>query len=301
MVGEVVLARDGPALDETAAKRLTHLVARVSSHWEDIEVVETKPRSMAAGYGDAVATGCRRATGDYVLLLNNDVTLAPLTLRVLAAHLNARKSTAAVGARLVDEHGDLQEAGAVVFKDGGALQFSKVWGSTNPLFRYVRRVDYASAACLMVRSLLLAGGFDEQFRPAYYEDTDLAMRLRHSHDAAVDYNPFAVAVARGVLHEGSMTYSGRPGGRESERQMDRRSTGAPPSGDRVRKWSDGPELTCHYSSHVPWASRGAFLLATRQSLARVLVLDHDTPCAARDSGSVRMLNFIRVLLGRGTT
>ena len=58
---------------------------------------------MAAGYGDAVATGCRRATGDYVLLLNNDVTLAPLTLRVLAAHLNARKSTAAVGARLVDE------------------------------------------------------------------------------------------------------------------------------------------------------------------------------------------------------
>jgi len=36
---------------------------------------------------------------------------------------------------------------------------------------------------------------NEQFRPAYYEDTDLAMRLRHSHDAAVDYNPFAVAVA----------------------------------------------------------------------------------------------------------
>ena len=64
----------------------------------------------------------------------------------------------------------------------------------------------------------------------------------------------------------------------------------------VRKWSG--QLTCHYTAHVPWASRGAFLLATRQSLARVLVLDHDTPCAARDSGSVRMLNFIRVLLGR---
>ncbi len=282
--GEVVLARDGPALDETAAKRLTHLVERVAAHWEDIEVVETKPRSMAAGYGDAVATGCRRATGDYVLLLNNDVTLAPLTLRVLAAHLNARKGTAAVGARLVDEHGDLQEAGAVVFKDGGALQFSKVWGSTNPLFRYVRRVDYASAACLMVRSLLLAGGFDEVFRPAYYEDTDLAMRLRHSHYKAVDYNPFAVAV-----HEGSATYSGDRA-QEKERQMDRnRDT-------FVRKWS--AQLTCHYTAHVPWASRGAFLLATRQSVLRVLVLDHDTPCAARDSGSVRMLNFIRVLLGR---
>ena len=92
----------------------------------------------------------------------------------------------------------------MVFKDGGALQFSKIWGSTNPLFRYVRRVDYASAACLMVRSLLLAGGFDEQFRPAYYEDTDLAMRLRHAHYKAVDYNPFAVAVARGVLTFPSM-------------------------------------------------------------------------------------------------
>ena len=77
----------------------------------------------------------------------------------------------------------------------------------------------------MVRSLLLAGGFDEQFRPAYYEDTDLAMRLRHSHDAAVDYNPFAVAV-----HEGSMTYSGDRAA-EKERQMDRnRDT-------FVRKWS----------------------------------------------------------------
>ena len=81
----------GPRSTKPQRKRLTHLVERVSSHWEDIEVVETKPRSMAAGYGDAVATGCRRATGDYVLLLNNDVTLAPLTLRVLAAHLNARK------------------------------------------------------------------------------------------------------------------------------------------------------------------------------------------------------------------
>ena len=116
------------------------------------------------------------------------------------------------------------------------------------------------------------------------------MRLRHAHDAAVDYNPFAVAV-----HEGSAaTYSG-----------DRAAI------DGARRWSpsqvheggtfvsaaegapDGPEpqLTCHYTSHVPWASRGAFLLATRQSLARVLVLDHDTPCAARDSGSVRDAEF----------
>lgn len=282
--GEVVLARDGPAADATAAKRLTHLVERVAAHWEAIEVVETSARSIAAGYGDAIATGCRRATGDYVLLLNNDVTLAPLTLRVMAAHLNARSGTAAVGARLVDENGDLQEAGAVVFRDGGAMQFSKVWGSLNPLFRYSRSVDYSSAACLMVRSTLLANGFDEQFRPAYYEDTDLAMRLRHDHGTSVDYVPFAVAV-----HEGSATYGGDRIA-EKERQMDRnRDT-------FVRKWS--AELSCHYSSMIPWASRGAFLLATCHSRLRVLVLDHDTPCASRDSGSVRMLNFIRVLLGR---
>jgi hypothetical protein len=41
-------------------------------------------------------------------------------------------------------------------------------------------VDYCSAACLLMRKgdYLSLGGFDPVFEPAYFEDVDLAMRLR---------------------------------------------------------------------------------------------------------------------------
>jgi len=44
----------------------------------------------------------------------------------------------------------------------------------------VREVDYCSGASLMVRRALFAelGGFDPHYAPAYYEDADLAFRLR---------------------------------------------------------------------------------------------------------------------------
>ena len=90
------------------------------------------------GYGAAAELGIRRATGDFVLLLNDDVTVSHSSIRVLAAHLIARPAAGAVGCRLVDAEGNLQEAGAAVFRDGGAVQFSKTWGSANPLFRHRR-------------------------------------------------------------------------------------------------------------------------------------------------------------------
>src|SRR5205807_1108269 len=47
-----------------------------------------------------------------------------------------------------------------------------------PEFRFRRDVDYASAACLLVRrsAFVDAGGFDPAFAPAYYEDVDLCLR-----------------------------------------------------------------------------------------------------------------------------
>src|SRR5436853_479253 len=44
----------------------------------------------------------------------------------------------------------------------------------------LREVDYCSAACLMLPKSLFQriGGFDSRYVPAYYEDTDLAFKVR---------------------------------------------------------------------------------------------------------------------------
>jgi hypothetical protein len=46
-------------------------------------------------------------------------------------------------------------------------------------YRFRRSVDFAAAACLLIRHSAFdsLGGFDDRYAPAYYEDTDLAVRL----------------------------------------------------------------------------------------------------------------------------
>ena len=50
----------------------------------------------------------------------------------------------------------------------------------DPEYNYVREADYLTGAALMVsrEAWQVAGGFSEQYAPAYYEDTDLAFKLR---------------------------------------------------------------------------------------------------------------------------
>ena len=96
----------------------------------------------------------------------------------------------AVGPRLVFADGRLQEAGGIVWQDASAWNYGRFMKPEAPRYSYARRVDYCSAACLMVRAELLREleGFDEAFAPGYYEDTDLCFRLRKA-GKAVYYQP----------------------------------------------------------------------------------------------------------------
>lgn len=132
-------------------------------------------------FGEANNIGVENAAGEYVVFLNNDVNVTHGWLNRLLTALNTEFLAGAVGPKFLYPDGRLQEAGAFVGSDGWAFQLGQ--GGRRAPADYVdgtQVVDYCSAACLLMRKsdYLNLGGFDPVFEPAYFEDADLAMRLR---------------------------------------------------------------------------------------------------------------------------
>jgi O-antigen biosynthesis protein len=90
----------------------------------------------------------------------------------------------------------LQEAGNVIFSNGSGANFGRGDYVDAPLYKYVREVDYCSGALLATPRDVFSelGGFDERYRPAYYEDADYCFTLRE-HGKRVYYQPESI-----VLH-----------------------------------------------------------------------------------------------------
>ncbi|MFN2462471.1 MAG: glycosyltransferase family 2 protein [Candidatus Dormibacteria bacterium] len=147
------------------------------------------------GYGAAVNQAVMRAKAAYILLLNTDAIVQPGWLEPLRQVLIAEDDVAAVSARLLHLDGTLQEAGSLIWGDGMTDCYGDGGDPNSPEYCFRRDVDYASAACLLVRrsAFVNAGGFDPVYQPAYHEDTDLAMRWR-SQGLRVVYQPLSTVV-----------------------------------------------------------------------------------------------------------
>lgn len=132
------------------------------------------------GFGVANNMAAEEARGEYVLFLNNDAFLQPHALREMLAAFETHGDCAAVGSVLRYPDETLQEAGCSIQPDGYPIRHGRGDASFNlqSLPRFAP-VDYVSGACFMMRraDFLEIGGFDPVFSPAYYEDTDLCMRL----------------------------------------------------------------------------------------------------------------------------
>lgn len=139
------------------------------------------------GYGYACNRGAEVARGEYLVFLNDDAVAAPDMLTALVASADRgfepERITAIVAAVLINTDGTIQEAGSRLLNTAGTIQLGAgltedVAAAAGYLSR--RRIDYGSGAALLVRrdAFLEVGGHDPKYEPAYFEDVDLAFRLR---------------------------------------------------------------------------------------------------------------------------
>jgi glycosyltransferase involved in cell wall biosynthesis len=164
-----------------------------------------------------VNRGVAHATGDYVCLLNNDLTvITPEWLEELISHA-LRPGIGAVGAMHYYPDNTIQHSGVVLGVGGVASHAHKDFerGAEGMLnrARLVQNYSAVTGATLLIRRDLYldVGGFDQEALAVAFSDVDFCLRLRQRGYRTV-WTPFAE-----FIHHESATRGDdlRPGRREA--------------------------------------------------------------------------------------
>lgn len=251
------------------------------------ETVESVPRMPGvvylrnetnSGFVVSCNRGAKKARGKYLVFLNNDTLVRRGWLTALLDTFTDQPRTGIVGSKLLYPDGRLQEAGAIIWQDASGCNYGKFDDPQTPEYNYLREVDYCSAAALMIPKVLFesVGGFDLRYAPGYYEDTDLAFKVRQA-GYKVLYQPLSE-----VVH-----YEGTTGGIDvstgvKKHQEINRSTFAKAWSDELMKKAVNGDVS--------------FLRRPRNSSGKnILVIDHHLPMPDKDAGSVRMFHILNLL------
>jgi glycosyltransferase involved in cell wall biosynthesis/predicted nucleic acid-binding Zn-ribbon protein len=128
-------------------------------------------------FGEANNIAVERAAGRYVCVLNNGVSVEPDWLKSLVHGLDETPEAGAAGPLVLSPDGSIQEAGALVDKNGIPTRLPSGKDGKAHLAR--KFVDYISGAALLVRreTFTAVGGFDLAYEPGGYEDIDLCFKF----------------------------------------------------------------------------------------------------------------------------
>jgi GT2 family glycosyltransferase len=263
-----IIVVNNASTDETA-----QLLARFGSLIHVIDNEENR------GFVDACNQGAARARGGHLVFLNNDAVVLTGWLDELIATVESDDSIGAVGSLLLYPDGRVQEAGAILWRDGAASHYG--WGGApdDPRYSFARDVDYCSGASLLVRRDLFnrLGGFDRLYAPAYYEDADICFGVR-SLGYRVRYQP----LSRVVHYEGATAGSDTSSGYKRFQIVNREKF--------FDKWREVLERD-HFDDHPANIARASI----RSNAPAIIVFDDRLPAPDRDAGSARMAFILKSL------
>lgn len=137
---------------------------------------------VAQGFVGACNAGAAVARGRYIVFLNNDTEPTADWLDELLFVFANFDGAGLAGSKLIYADGYLQEAGGIVWETGDPWNYGRRGNASDPRFSYTRICDYLSGAAVMIPADLWQelGGFSQEFAPAYFEDTDLAFKVRNA-------------------------------------------------------------------------------------------------------------------------
>ena len=226
----------------------------------------------------------REVNEDLVLLLNNDTEVLPGFLDELLATFERHSDAGIVGSRLVYPNGALQEAGGIIWRDGSGHNYGRNEDPDEYPYLFERAVDYCSGAAILFKKDFFwsIGGFDEQYAPAYYEDTDLAFACRKLGREVV-YCPSSVV----IHHEGGSHGRDETKGLKAQQVLNRQLF--------EKKWRK--ELSRHPESGKVSPS---FAANSRPEPSRIILYGEATlPKPFHDSGSFRSVQLMKIMKSLG--
>lgn len=193
-----LLAQDPPpveviVVDNASTDGTPDLVA---GRFPGVRLIRNK-RNLGFAAGNNV--GLRAATGDLLLLLNQDTEVHPGLLAALARAFDD-PAVGLAGCKLLYPDGTIQHAGGYFDGPCGITEHVGIHQADDGRFDEQTEPEFVTGAALGIRreALVQIGPLDEGFAPAYYEDVDWCFRARAAGWRVV-YAPQAVV----THHEGA--------------------------------------------------------------------------------------------------
>jgi GT2 family glycosyltransferase len=222
------------------------------------------------------------ARGKYIVFLNNDTEVSSFWLDELLKVHSDDDTIGLTGSKLLNEDGTLQEAGGIIWGNGQPWNVGRDANPQQPEFNYRREVDYVTGAAMCIRRDLWeqVGKFSEELAPCYYEDPDLAFKVRAAGYKTV-YVPHSV-----VVH-----FEGKSHGKDTKKGLKRYQV-VNESKFRAKWFKD--------FRHNGIASLDNMMLQKDRNIEqRIMVIDCATPAPNKDAGGYAVHQEIRMMLELG--
>lgn len=256
------------------------LTTSISDRIKNIQVCRAEKN---AGFLHNCNNSAKLAKGDFVVLLNNDTNVQPGWLDSLVEAMEAVPDIGMVGPKLLFSDGVLQEAGGIIWSDASGWNYGRGQPAGKSEYNYLRETDYISGACILLRRSLWEklNGFDVCFCPAYYEDTDLAFRVREA-GYKVIYQPASEVVHFEGISNGTDLNSGIKKNQVINQQV------------FLKRWKSLLEID-HFKN-------GEHIFQARDRSRHkktVVIIDHYVPFYDKDAGSRSTFIYIKEMINAG--